>query len=480
MGLSWGQWSPGSERPCSGGPVCVHRPSPWPLGVDFNWGPSSGSDPGTPDGFLWLLDRFLVCLGDSMSFRFEHHQDSLCYVCGVLEHLTGQARTWAAPNLEELFCQDLEEVIRDLSGFAMARESSQLSVVTQPPVLRQWLAPFSEALALGVRFLLGLPQPLQPPPLGLALTPLPQMPWTLHMVQVGGMWPAWPRTPVVPGQTVASPGAPTRHGSPPPAPARPPVRAPRRPVGRPRTAFLRGSPGPGTPAPALRVPARPGAHLEPADPEDGGHAGRPRGPVRDLAADAAPREPAPQVRVLEMPSKTPVCTLRTEAGARLGMPMSLRLWQANDRPLLLAGYEDGSVALWSVPERRAVSRAVCHPEPVLGLDFDPRGARGVSGSAGKALAVWSLDEQQTLKVCSTHELTNPGVADVVLRPDRKILATAGWDHRVRVFRWSTMKPLAVLDFHRASVHCVAFAANGLLAAGSGDERISVWDLYPNT
>ncbi|XP_037679461.1 protein Bop-like isoform X2 [Choloepus didactylus] len=294
MGLSWGQWSPGSERPCSGGPVCVHRPSPWPLGVDFNWGPSSGSDPGTPDGFLWLLDRFLVCLGDSMSFRFEHHQDSLCYVCGVLEHLTGQARTWAAPNLEELFCQDLEEVIRDLSGFAMARESSQLSVVTQPPVLRQWLAPFSEALALGVRFLLGLPQPLQPPPLGLALTPLPQMPWTLHMVQVGGMWPAWPRTPVVPGQTVASPGAPTRHGSPPPAPARPPVRAPRRPVGRPRTAFLRGSPGPGTPAPALRVPARPGAHLEPADPEDGGHAGRPRGPVRDLAADAAPREPAPQ------------------------------------------------------------------------------------------------------------------------------------------------------------------------------------------
>ncbi|XP_037679462.1 guanine nucleotide-binding protein subunit beta-like protein 1 isoform X3 [Choloepus didactylus] len=195
---------------------------------------------------------------------------------------------------------------------------------------------------------------------------------------------------------------------------------------------------------------------------------------------AVPGKDHDEVRVLEMPSKTPVCTLRTEAGARLGMPMSLRLWQANDRPLLLAGYEDGSVALWSVPERRAVSRAVCHPEPVLGLDFDPRGARGVSGSAGKALAVWSLDEQQTLKVCSTHELTNPGVADVVLRPDRKILATAGWDHRVRVFRWSTMKPLAVLDFHRASVHCVAFAANGLLAAGSGDERISVWDLYPNT
>ncbi|XP_037679463.1 protein Bop-like isoform X4 [Choloepus didactylus] len=249
MGLSWGQWSPGSERPCSGGPVCVHRPSPWPLGVDFNWGPSSGSDPGTPDGFLWLLDRFLVCLGDSMSFRFEHHQDSLCYVCGVLEHLTGQARTWAAPNLEELFCQDLEEVIRDLSGFAMARESSQLSVVTQPPVLRQWLAPFSEALALGVRFLLGLPQPLQPPPLGLALTPLPQMPWTLHMVQVGGMWPAWPRTPVVPGQTVASPGdALSLEGASAALPGRP--HPPWQPPSGPRQ----------TPSSCSEAPSRPSTH----------------------------------------------------------------------------------------------------------------------------------------------------------------------------------------------------------------------------
>ncbi|XP_077016473.1 guanine nucleotide-binding protein subunit beta-like protein 1 isoform X2 [Tamandua tetradactyla] len=192
---------------------------------------------------------------------------------------------------------------------------------------------------------------------------------------------------------------------------------------------------------------------------------------------AVPGKGDDEVQVLEMPSKTPVCTLRPEAGARPGMPMCLQLWQADARPLLLAGYEDGSVALWSVPERRALSRTACHPEPVLGLGFDSPRARGVSGSAGKTLAVWSLDEQQTLQVCSTHEVTNPGIADVTLRPDRRILATAGWDGRVRVFRWRTMRPLAVLDFHRAPVHCVAFAADGLLAAGSGDERISVWSIY---
>ncbi|XP_019482477.1 PREDICTED: guanine nucleotide-binding protein subunit beta-like protein 1 [Hipposideros armiger] len=197
---------------------------------------------------------------------------------------------------------------------------------------------------------------------------------------------------------------------------------------------------------------------------------------------AVPGRGSDEVQILEMPSKTSVCTLKPEADAKPGMPMCLELWQADSspRPLLLAGYEDGSVVLWDVSERKVCSRIACHTEPVIGLDFDSQKARGVSGSAEKALAVWSLDEQQALQVCGTHKLTNPGISDVKIRPDHKILATAGWDHRVRVFHWRTMKPLAVLAFHSAAVHCVAFAADGLLAAGSKDQRISVWSLYPRT
>ncbi|KAF6081292.1 G protein subunit beta 1 like [Phyllostomus discolor] len=205
-----------------------------------------------------------------------------------------------------------------------------------------------------------------------------------------------------------------------------------------------------------------------------------RGPQRWTLA--VPGRGSDEIQILEMPSKTSVCTLKPEADAKPGMPMCLELWQADSssRPLLLAGYEDGSVALWDVSERKVCSRIACHTEPVMGLDFDSQKARGVSGSAEKALAVWSLDEQQALQVCRTHELTNPGISDVKIRSDRKILATAGWDHRVRVFHWRTMKPLAVLAFHTAIVHCLAFAADGLLAAGSKDHRISVWSLYPRS
>ncbi|XP_019362513.1 PREDICTED: guanine nucleotide-binding protein subunit beta-like protein 1 isoform X1 [Gavialis gangeticus] len=202
---------------------------------------------------------------------------------------------------------------------------------------------------------------------------------------------------------------------------------------------------------------------------------------------AMPANDPDEVQVLELPSKTSVCTLKPEAGAKLGMPMCLKLWQPGFGacPFLMAGYEDGSVILWNLSMGKMLSRLACHQEPVMSLDFDSEKAKGVSGSSEKVLSVWSLDEQQNLKVHKTHELINSGISDVTIRQDRKILATAGWDYRIRIFGWKKMKPLAVLDFHTATVHCVSFSDHSspserLLAAGSKDHRISIWSLYNQT
>lgn len=203
---------PWIEKPCCGDPVCVRTvmeqkspgsgapsakpaqrgapagrmPGPWPLRVDFHWVP--GSDPGTFDGSPWLLDRFLAQLGDYMSFRFEHYQDNLSRVCEILGRLTGRARAWAAPYLDgdlplpddyELFCQDLEEVVQDPHSFAEYRAavpcalppaSSQPPVASQLPVVRQYLARFSEALALNMG---ALPRPAPAVPATPALPPRP-------------------------------------------------------------------------------------------------------------------------------------------------------------------------------------------------------------------------------------------------------------------------------------------------------------------
>lgn len=67
-------------------------------------------------------------------------------------------------------------------------------------------------------------------------------------------------------------------------------------------------------------------------------------------------------------------------------------------PLLVAGYEDGSLLLWDVTQRSRVSSAKAHPEPVMCLTFDAERLRGISGSSEKTLASWTLDAQHNLQV----------------------------------------------------------------------------------
>ncbi|XP_029961287.1 guanine nucleotide-binding protein subunit beta-like protein 1 [Salarias fasciatus] len=197
---------------------------------------------------------------------------------------------------------------------------------------------------------------------------------------------------------------------------------------------------------------------------------------------AYPGQQTEEIRVVELPSKTPVCTLLPEA--KLGMVMSMQLWQPDSGPgpLLLAGYEDGSLLLWDVTQRADLSRVRAHPEPVMCLTFDTERLRGVSGSSERELASWTLDEQSKLQLRDGVTLVNPGVSQLCLRGDGKLLASAGWDHRVRVFGWKKLRPLAALQYHTDMVLSVAFSDHQdprrrLLAAGSKDQRISLWSIY---
>ncbi|XP_035771711.1 guanine nucleotide-binding protein subunit beta-like protein 1 [Neolamprologus brichardi] len=151
-------------------------------------------------------------------------------------------------------------------------------------------------------------------------------------------------------------------------------------------------------------------------------------------------------------------------------------------PLLLAGYENGSLLLWDVTQRSKLSQVKAHPEPVMCLTFDTTSLRGVSGSSEKTLSSWRLDGQSNLQLQDCVTLVNPGVSQLCIRMDHKLLASAGWDHRIRVFGWKKLRPLAVLQYHTDMVLSVAFSDHRdprqrVLAAGSKDQRISLWSVY---
>lgn len=67
-------------------------------------------------------------------------------------------------------------------------------------------------------------------------------------------------------------------------------------------------------------------------------------------------------------------------------------------PLLLAGYEDGSLLLWDVNQRSRLSQTKAHDEPVTCFTWDSQRLRGISGSCEKKLSSWMVDRQNNLQV----------------------------------------------------------------------------------
>lgn len=50
-----------------------------------------------------------------------------------------------------------------------------------------------------------------------------------------------------------------------------------------------------------------------------------------------------------------------------------------------------------------------------------------------------------LTVLATLEVKQQGIADICIRPDQRLFATAGWDGKVRVFHYKKLRPLAILQ-----------------------------------
>lgn len=148
---------------------------------------------------------------------------------------------------------------------------------------------------------------------------------------------------------------------------------------------------------------------------------------------------------------------------------------------IVAGYEDGSMAIWDL---RSVKMPYLttrfHQEPVLSLALDCPCHGGVSGAADDKTIFFTIDYQQNV-CCLRKEIVHghPGIADISFRRDDKIVATAGWDRRVRIYDYRRSRALATLKYHADLVNAVSFSDDcKLLTSASKDGTIALWSLYP--
>eukprot|EP00850_Spirogloea_muscicola_P017244 SM000146S00964 [mRNA] locus=s146:170304:173474:- [translate_table: standard] len=171
-----------------------------------------------------------------------------------------------------------------------------------------------------------------------------------------------------------------------------------------------------------------------------------------------------------------------QVAAGMCMAVELRQWPSMaGQYALVAGYEDGSVGLWDLRDVSSpIATVQISKEPVLALSVDSKCAGGLAGSAGEKAAFFTMNAAEgTASIVREVAQGRPGIADTAIRGDDRLAATAGWDHRVRIYDYKRQRPLAILKYHSAEVTGLAFSPDGaLLASSSRDATIALWSVYP--
>eukprot|EP01118_Nematostelium_gracile_P008118 TRINITY_DN2678_c0_g2_i1.p1 TRINITY_DN2678_c0_g2~~TRINITY_DN2678_c0_g2_i1.p1 ORF type:complete len:160 (+),score=36.86 TRINITY_DN2678_c0_g2_i1:74-553(+) len=159
--------------------------------------------------------------------------------------------------------------------------------------------------------------------------------------------------------------------------------------------------------------------------------------------------------------------------------MVLLLKEIESKLYLFCCFENGCVYLWDLISLKLLWEIKLHDQPILCVDFDEISSKGISGSAGNNICVFSVDFQQMkVEKMKEFQVNFAGISDVRIRQDQKIFVSTGWDHRVRVFNLKKLVPLAILKGFTQQLNCVDFCENSnLLAAAGNDQKISVWSIY---
>ena len=138
----------------------------------------------------------------------------------------------------------------------------------------------------------------------------------------------------------------------------------------------------------------------------------------------------------------------------------------------ISGSFDSTAIRWSLTRNAAEQVLRFHADAVNAVVWLGDGRAATAGADGR-IAIWTSGKTEPDAVLEGH--TSPIVA-LAVSPDGATLASASWDHTVRLWPLAGGAP-RVLDEHTQNVNGLAFAADGrTLISVSYDQSVRIWPL----
>jgi WD40 repeat protein/serine/threonine protein kinase len=162
-----------------------------------------------------------------------------------------------------------------------------------------------------------------------------------------------------------------------------------------------------------------------------------------------------------------IAALRGHSGMLAGAGFS------PDGRYVVTASDDQTLRLWHAKTGEAISVLRGHTAEVWTTVFTGNGEL-VSGSGDGTLRVWDMDASQN-GILRGHESY---VYDVAFSRDGSLVASAAWDHTVRLWDARTARPRGdPLEHENEIVGSAAFSPDGKqLASATRDDKVTIWDL----